>query len=159
MLSLTIISPDNAPIFQFQNPDTIFILDIAKFAVECVSLSIVSFFLIEFLLKLWAFGVRFYLNNWAEMFDAIVILVSFGIDIYMVVVECKMHLICNANYLFLKDQYSSDNQTAAVVNTLPEAAGFLVVFRLWRVLRIANGKHPPTSYTKPNFYHAKPQSQ
>lgn len=30
--------------------------------------------------------------------------------------------------------------TAEGVKSLPEAAGFLVLFRLWRVVRIANGK-------------------
>ena len=88
------------------------------------------------------FGIGLYLHSVIESIDAVVIFVSFSIDVYLIVTESR-----EREFL----PHSIGNQLSALttpepdsivegVNSLPEAAGFLVVFRLWRVVRIINGK-------------------
>lgn len=74
------------------------------------SLSVISLFLIEIIVRIYALRLKFFKHK-LEMFDAIIVIVSFVLDI-----------------VFRN-------------NDGPESgAGLLVVLRLWRVTRILNGK-------------------
>ncbi|VDN10335.1 unnamed protein product, partial [Dibothriocephalus latus] len=59
----------------------------ARFVFECASLAVVTVFILEFPLKLWVFGIRFYRTSCVETVDALVCLVSFSIDVYVIVVN------------------------------------------------------------------------
>ena len=73
------------------------------------SIVILGLFLIEIVVKLYAFGLDFF-HHKLEVFDAIVVIVSFALDIAY-----------------------SGNMDAW------DAIGLLVLLRLWRVVRIVNG--------------------
>ena len=73
------------------------------------SIVILGLFLIEIVVKLYAFGLDFF-HHKLEVFDAIVVIVSFALDIAY-----------------------SGNMDAW------DAVGLLVLLRLWRVVRIVNG--------------------
>ncbi len=73
---------------------------------------ILSLFMIEIMVKLWAFRLDFFRSK-LEVFDALVVIISFCLDI-----------------AFLGH---GEGVNAGV--------GLLVVLRLWRVTRILNGKH------------------
>ncbi|XP_028411794.1 voltage-gated hydrogen channel 1-like [Dendronephthya gigantea] len=73
------------------------------------SIVILGLFLIEIVVKLYAFGLDFF-HHKLEVFDAIVVIVSFSLDIAY-----------------------SGNMDAW------DAVGLLVLLRLWRVVRIVNG--------------------
>ncbi|VUZ40384.1 unnamed protein product, partial [Hymenolepis diminuta] len=118
------------------DPTRISNLELAKFSIECISLSIVSFFLLEIILKLWVFGIKLYLHSLIESIDAVVICVSFGIDVYVMVTESQRH--SSAHYLSGESEGLNSTASSDSIKSLPEAAGFLVLFRLWRVVRIAN---------------------
>uniref|UniRef100_A0A8C4R543 Voltage-gated hydrogen channel 1 n=1 Tax=Eptatretus burgeri TaxID=7764 RepID=A0A8C4R543_EPTBU len=74
-----------------------------------LSLSVLSLFVVELLVKLYVFRLEF-LHHGLELLDAAVVLISFVLDIV----------------------YSLQHNAF-------DAAGFLVLLRLWRVVRIANG--------------------
>ncbi|XP_031564162.1 voltage-gated hydrogen channel 1-like [Actinia tenebrosa] len=74
-----------------------------------ISIAILSIFLIELILKMYAMGLDF-LRHKMEVFDGIVVVVSFALDIAF-----------------------SGSESAA------EGASLLVILRLWRVTRIVNG--------------------
>nr|CDS33914.2 voltage gated hydrogen channel 1 [Hymenolepis microstoma] len=114
---------------QSMDPVRIRNFEVAKFSIECISLSIVSFFLIEIFLKLCVFGIKLYTHSLIETIDALVICISFGIDVYIIV---------TAKHFSSESAVSSSVSSTETVNSLPEAAGFLVLFRLWRIVRIAN---------------------
>ncbi|KAH9283949.1 Voltage-gated hydrogen channel 1 [Echinococcus granulosus] len=116
-------------------------LELAKFGIECISLSIISLFLVEIILKLWIFGIGLYLHSLIESIDAVVICVSFAIDIYLMVTETHCHHTSSsstAHGLMMATTPAPESTLRSGIKSLPEAAGFLVLFRLWRVVRIAN---------------------
>ena len=74
------------------------------------SLSVLSLFLIEIIVRIYALRLKFFKHK-LEMFDAIIVIVSFVLDIVY---------------------RNNDGPESGV--------GLLVVLRLWRVTRILNGK-------------------
>uniref|UniRef100_UPI00358F29B3 voltage-gated hydrogen channel 1 n=1 Tax=Myxine glutinosa TaxID=7769 RepID=UPI00358F29B3 len=74
-----------------------------------LSLSVLSLFMVELLIKLYVFRLEF-LHHGLELLDAAVVLISFVLDIV----------------------YSLQHSAF-------DATGLLVLLRLWRVVRIANG--------------------
>uniref|UniRef100_A0A5K3FAF4 Voltage-gated hydrogen channel 1 n=1 Tax=Mesocestoides corti TaxID=53468 RepID=A0A5K3FAF4_MESCO len=96
-------------------------LERIKFGAECVSL-------------------RLYLHSLIEMIDAAVIFVSFAIDVYFVVTEVRRHHSASSpvEHGAFASTPGPDIPPDSTIKVLPEAAGFLVLFRLWRVVRIAN---------------------
>lgn len=95
LLDLDIIEPDHE--------------HIAPRVFHYMSLSILSFFLIELFFKLYAFQAEFFHHKF-EVMDAIVIVVSFIVDVV---------------YISREDVFA--------------AVGLLILLRLWRVARIING--------------------
>ncbi|XP_040272022.1 voltage-gated hydrogen channel 1-like [Bufo bufo] len=76
---------------------------------HCLSLSVLSFFLLEILGKLYAFRLEFFHHKF-EVFDAVIVIISFIIDVV---------------YITREDIFN--------------AVGLLILLRLWRVARIVNG--------------------
>ncbi|CAL8105778.1 unnamed protein product [Calicophoron daubneyi] len=118
------------------------ILLLVQMILECVSLAIVSLFLIEVPLKIWVFGIRFYGRHWLEILDAVVCIISFSVDVYNVV-RHEIHISHPTRVITANEStHIEPNQLAeahsTVQGTIADAAGFLVLFRLWRVLRIVN---------------------
>ncbi|KAM3937100.1 voltage-gated hydrogen channel 1 [Leptodactylus fuscus] len=74
-----------------------------------LSVSVLSFFLLEIAGKLYAFRLEFFHHKF-EVFDAIIVIISFIIDVI---------------YITREDIFS--------------AVGLLILLRLWRVARIVNG--------------------
>lgn len=74
-----------------------------------LSLALITFFMVELLGKLYAFRLEFFLHKF-EVFDGIVVLVSFVLDVV---------------YIFHEDAFN--------------AMGLIILLRLWRVARIING--------------------
>ncbi|XP_066932726.1 voltage-gated hydrogen channel 1-like isoform X2 [Clytia hemisphaerica] len=83
-------------------------LETAEFALHYVSLTILSIFMFEITLKIFAMGLKF-LKHKFEIFDAIIVSVSFFLDVFL----------------------SSGG--------LKDGVEFLVLLRLWRITRIING--------------------
>uniref|UniRef100_A0A8C6YE90 Voltage-gated hydrogen channel 1 n=1 Tax=Naja naja TaxID=35670 RepID=A0A8C6YE90_NAJNA len=95
LLDLKIIHPDKE--------------EIAPRVLHYLSLSILSLFLVEVSFKLFAYRLEFFHHKF-EVLDALVVVVSFILDIVV---------------LFKEHQF--------------EALGLLILLRLWRVARIING--------------------
>ncbi|XP_069816923.1 voltage-gated hydrogen channel 1 [Dendropsophus ebraccatus] len=74
-----------------------------------LSISVLSFFLLELVGKLYAFRLEFFHHKF-EVFDAVIVVISFIIDVV---------------YVTREDVFS--------------AVGLLILLRLWRVARIVNG--------------------
>ncbi|XP_040202566.1 voltage-gated hydrogen channel 1 [Rana temporaria] len=74
-----------------------------------LSISVLSFFLLEIVGKLFAFRLEFFHHKF-EVFDAVIVIISFIIDVV---------------YVTREDVFS--------------AVGLLILLRLWRVARIVNG--------------------
>ncbi|XP_037536553.1 voltage-gated hydrogen channel 1 [Nematolebias whitei] len=74
-----------------------------------LSLALLSFFMVELIGKLYAFRLEFFQHKF-EMFDALVVSVSFILDIV---------------FIFHEDAF--------------DGMGLLILLRLWRVARIING--------------------
>ncbi|CAI9564049.1 unnamed protein product [Staurois parvus] len=74
-----------------------------------LSISVLSFFLLEIAGKLYAFRLEFFHHKF-EVFDAVIVIISFIIDVV---------------YITREDVFS--------------AVGLLILLRLWRVARIVNG--------------------
>ncbi|CAH2295878.1 serine threonine- phosphatase PP1-gamma catalytic subunit [Pelobates cultripes] len=74
-----------------------------------LSISVLSIFLVEIVAKLYAFRLEFFHHKF-EVFDAVIVIISFIIDIV---------------YISREDVFS--------------AIGLLILLRLWRVARIVNG--------------------
>ncbi|XP_056392064.1 voltage-gated hydrogen channel 1 [Hyla sarda] len=74
-----------------------------------LSISVLSFFLVELVGKLYAFRLEFFHHKF-EVFDAVIVIISFIIDVV---------------YITREDVFS--------------AVGLLILLRLWRVARIVNG--------------------
>ncbi|XP_073482441.1 voltage-gated hydrogen channel 1 [Aquarana catesbeiana] len=74
-----------------------------------LSISVLSFFLLEIVGKLFAFRLEFFHHKF-EVFDAVIVIISFIIDVV---------------YITREDVFS--------------AVGLLILLRLWRVARIVNG--------------------
>uniref|UniRef100_A0A8C5N420 Voltage-gated hydrogen channel 1 n=1 Tax=Leptobrachium leishanense TaxID=445787 RepID=A0A8C5N420_9ANUR len=74
-----------------------------------LSISVLSIFLVEIVAKLYAFRLEFFHHKF-EVFDAVIVIISFIIDII---------------YISREDIFS--------------AVGLLILLRLWRVARIVNG--------------------
>ncbi len=75
-----------------------------------MSIGILSIFMIEIIVKIFAFRLDFFKSK-MEVFDAIIVIVSFILDVYF-----------------------------ASEEGIESAGGLLIIFRLWRVTRILNGK-------------------
>uniref|UniRef100_A0A8D0GUM3 Voltage-gated hydrogen channel 1 n=1 Tax=Sphenodon punctatus TaxID=8508 RepID=A0A8D0GUM3_SPHPU len=95
LLDLKIIHPDKK--------------EIAPKVFHYLSLSIVSLFLVELAFKLYAYRLEFFHHKF-EVLDAIVVVVSFVLDVVL---------------LFHEHEF--------------EGLGLLILLRLWRVARIING--------------------
>uniref|UniRef100_A0A8C8WWA9 Voltage-gated hydrogen channel 1 n=1 Tax=Panthera leo TaxID=9689 RepID=A0A8C8WWA9_PANLE len=76
---------------------------------HCMSIAILTFFMMEIFLKLYVFRLEFFHHKF-EILDTIVVVISFILDIVL---------------LFHEHQF--------------EALGLLILLRLWRVARIING--------------------
>uniref|UniRef100_T1JNY0 Voltage-gated hydrogen channel 1 n=1 Tax=Strigamia maritima TaxID=126957 RepID=T1JNY0_STRMM len=74
-----------------------------------LSMSVLSVFLVEIMVKVYAFRLEFF-HHKLEIFDAIVVIVSFGLDV-----------------------------SYAHIHSAVNGLGLLIIFRLWRVTRILNG--------------------
>lgn len=77
--------------------------------IHYMSISILSLFLVEIVAKLYAYRLRFFKHK-MEMFDAVVVVVSFALDVAF------------------RNPDSAAN-----------AGGLIIVLRLWRVARLLNG--------------------
>ncbi|XP_008580668.1 PREDICTED: voltage-gated hydrogen channel 1 [Galeopterus variegatus] len=76
---------------------------------HCMSIAILVFFMMEIFFKIFAFRLEFFHHKF-EILDAVVVVVSFILDIVL---------------LFREHEF--------------EALGLLILLRLWRVVRIING--------------------
>ncbi|XP_072515739.1 voltage-gated hydrogen channel 1 [Salminus brasiliensis] len=74
-----------------------------------LSLALLTFFMVELIMKLYAYRLEFFKHKF-EVFDGIVVVVSFVLDIV---------------YISKEDAF--------------DGMGFLILLRLWRVARIING--------------------
>ncbi|CAN8016487.1 hypothetical protein HPB47_005622 [Ixodes persulcatus] len=83
--------------------------NIAPKVIHSVSIFILSLFLVEICAKLYAYRLRFFRHK-LEVFDAIVVIVSFALDVAF------------------RNPESAAN-----------GAGLIIVLRLWRVARLLNG--------------------
>ncbi|KAG8597765.1 hypothetical protein GDO81_002382 [Engystomops pustulosus] len=83
--------------------------DIVPEIFHYLSIAVLSFFLLEIVGKLYAFRLEFFHHKF-EVFDAIIVIISFIIDVV---------------YVTREDIFS--------------AVGLLILLRLWRVARIVNG--------------------
>ena len=75
-----------------------------------ISIAILSVFLIEIVVKVYAFRLQFFYHK-LEVFDAVVVIVSFALDL----------------------AFASDEG-------LMSGVGLIIILRLWRVTRILNGE-------------------
>ena len=75
-----------------------------------LSLALLTFFMIELVGKLYAYRLEFFQHKF-EVFDGLVVVVSFVLDIVFVAREDVL-----------------------------DGVGFLILLRLWRVARIINGE-------------------
>lgn len=122
-----------------------------QFVLECSSMAIVSLFVLEIPLKLWLLGCKFFCKHWLELIDAFVCIVSFAVDVYNIV----RHIQHEKTHMSSFTQAGLSQEGVTVLhqqntgsapqfggslskNTLADAAGLLVLFRLWRVVRIVN---------------------
>ncbi len=113
---------------------------------ECMSLCIVGLFVIEIPVKLWALGLRVFLHSPLELIDAVVCVISFSLDTYVIF----SHLTHagsdghDSTSPVSGEIVASEELTVGAQSDRPtrlvEAAGFLVLFRLWRIIRIVNGE-------------------
>ncbi|XP_053557696.1 voltage-gated hydrogen channel 1 [Bombina bombina] len=74
-----------------------------------MSVSVLAFFILEILVKLYAFRLEFFHHKF-EVFDAVIVIISFVIDVV---------------FIARHEEFS--------------AVGLLILLRLWRVVRIING--------------------
>lgn len=75
-----------------------------------MSIGILSVFLVEIIIKIYAFRLEFFKQK-LEVFDAIIVIVSFALDVAF-----------------------------AKMEGIQSGIGLLIMFRLWRVARILNGQ-------------------
>ncbi|OON19871.1 hypothetical protein X801_04255 [Opisthorchis viverrini] len=111
------------------------ILQEARFALECVSVCILSVFTMELTLKLIAVGPRHFFTQWLEVLDACVTIVSLVIDA-VVIADHAIHM---------QNSHGDSHESglgigSGALDAFGAAAGLLIVFRLWRVVRIVSGK-------------------
>ena len=83
-----------------------------------LSLALLTFFMVELAGKLYAYRLEFFQHKF-EVFDGVVVVVSFVLDIVFVAYEGVL-----------------------------DGVGFLILLRLWRVARIINGEKTERSYQK-----------
>ncbi|KER31766.1 hypothetical protein T265_12905, partial [Opisthorchis viverrini] len=107
------------------------ILQEARFALECVSVCILSVFTMELTLKLIAVGPRHFFTQWLEVLDACVTIVSLVIDA-VVIADHAIHM---------QNSHGDSHESGlgigrGALDAFGAAAGLLIVFRLWRVVRI-----------------------
>eukprot|EP00112_Aurelia_sp_Birch-Aquarium-sp1_P017722 Seg4139.1 transcript_id=Seg4139.1/GoldUCD/mRNA.D3Y31 product="Voltage-gated hydrogen channel 1" protein_id=Seg4139.1/GoldUCD/D3Y31 len=76
-----------------------------------ISLTILSTFMLEIVVKVFGLGLSFFKHK-LEVFDACVVIISFGLDVYMI---------------------DKGNESAL------GGVEFLILLRLWRISRIVNG--------------------
>ncbi|VDP36463.1 unnamed protein product [Schistosoma curassoni] len=114
-------------------------LNFTSFIFECISYTIILLFLIEIPIKLWTFGYQFYQYQWIELLDVFVCIISFTVDTYNIhrhIIETKLNKMNNT----MNEYTIDDNLEQTLPTTIADAAGLLVLFRLWRVIRIVNCK-------------------
>ncbi|KAJ7309811.1 hypothetical protein JRQ81_007881 [Phrynocephalus forsythii] len=92
--------------------------EIAPKVFHYLSLSILTLFLVEVSFKVYTYRLEFFHHKF-EVLDAIVVIISFVLDIVV---------------LFREHEF--------------EALGLLILLRLWRVARIINGKSPNKRWTR-----------
>ncbi|CAH8571808.1 unnamed protein product [Schistosoma haematobium] len=112
-------------------------LNFTSFIFECISYTIILLFLIEIPIKLWTFGYQFYQYQWIELLDVFVCIISFTVDTYNIhrhIMETKLNKMNNT----MNEYTIDDNLEQTLHTTIADAAGLLVLFRLWRVIRIVN---------------------
>ena len=98
------------------SPRDIHKLDLGMEICHFLSLTILSIFLFEILLKIYAYGSEFWncqANHVLDYFDAVLVILSFSIEIYFLIEDKE--------------------------SILAHSALLLVVLRLWHIARIANG--------------------
>lgn len=92
-------------------------LDLGMEICHFLSVAILSIFLGEILLKIYAFGSQFWncrANHILDYFDAVLVILSFSIEIYFLIEDKE--------------------------SVLAHSALLLVLLRLWHIARIANGR-------------------
>ncbi|TGZ60336.1 hypothetical protein CRM22_008599 [Opisthorchis felineus] len=109
------------------------ILQEARFALECVSVCILTVFMIELTLKFIAVGPRHFFTQWLEVLDACVTIVSLVIDA-VVIADHAIHM---------QKSHGTSHESglgigSGALDAFGAAAGLLIVFRLWRVVRIVS---------------------
>ncbi|KAF8571965.1 hypothetical protein P879_01793 [Paragonimus westermani] len=111
----------------------------ARFGLECVSLIIISLFMIEIVLKIFAVGLKRFFTHCLETLDAVVTFVSLVLDVF-VIVDHVGHLGMGHKVEHKKDSIGSKKSADGDIRMDAfEAAAILLIFlRLWRVVRIVN---------------------
>ncbi|GAA49234.1 voltage-gated hydrogen channel 1 [Clonorchis sinensis] len=109
------------------------VLQEARFALECVSVCILTVFMIELTLKFIAVGPRHFFTQWLEVLDACVTIVSLVIDA-VVIADHAIHM---------QNSHGASHDSglgigSGALDAVGAAAGLLIVFRLWRVIRIVS---------------------
>ncbi|TPP66361.1 Voltage-gated hydrogen channel 1 [Fasciola gigantica] len=97
----------------------------ARFGLECVSISIIILFMIEISLKLFALGPKHFCSHPIEVVDAVVTVISLVVDALMIA-DHVAHFVTH------------DQTYSGVIDAFGSAAGLLIVFRMWRIIRILN---------------------
>ncbi|KAF8571966.1 hypothetical protein P879_01794 [Paragonimus westermani] len=95
-------------------------LEDAQFGLECVSISIISLFMIEITVKFFVFGPKHFCAHWMDVLDGVVTLISLALDAFLIA-DHLLHITKG-------------------VEAFEAAAALIIVFRLWRIVRIVNGK-------------------
>ncbi|KAF7255600.1 hypothetical protein EG68_07441 [Paragonimus skrjabini miyazakii] len=111
----------------------------ARFGLECVSLIIISLFMIEIILKIFAVGLKRFFTHCLETLDAVVTFVSLVLDAF-VIADHVRHMGIGHKAEHKKESSGSKENTGGNVRMDAfEAAAILLIFlRLWRVVRIVN---------------------
>ncbi|KAF5400532.1 Voltage-gated hydrogen channel 1 [Paragonimus heterotremus] len=114
-------------------------LEDARFGLECVSLIIISLFMIEIVLKIFAVGLKRFFTHCLETLDAVVTFVSLVLDAF-VIADHVHHMRSGHKAEHRKGSSGSKGNTGGNVRLDAfEAAAILLIFlRLWRVVRIVN---------------------
>lgn len=83
--------------------------------------------MIEISLKFFALGPKHFCSHWIEVVDAIVTIISLVVDALVI-----------ADHVAHVSHHGEGN--SGIIDAFGAAAGLLIVFRMWRIVRILNGK-------------------
>ncbi|CAH8480270.1 unnamed protein product [Dicrocoelium dendriticum] len=109
-------------------------LNEARFGLECVSIGIISIFIIEISMKLFAMGPKTFFRHWIEVLDLVVVVISLIVDAIIIAAHVAHQHSAHGSGLHQSSEGTSSDQLDAV----GAAAGLLIVFRLWRIVGIMN---------------------